>query len=176
MNLKNKIEANTQLFLSEFAGLNHNLLKQKAAADKWCIEEHLEHLIIINQSYFDVFESMLNNTYKPHFFSKIPGLAGWFGKTIYKAMNPDGTKKIKTFPVWEPSEKIVNTNLAERFLISQNKLKEYADKMEPFIANNSILSSPGKRFVVYSTGMAFEIILMHQLRHFEHCREIIKAN
>lgn len=175
MNLPDKIEENTKLFADNFAGLSETILKQKTAIDKWCIEEHIEHLIVINQTYFDVFEALMQKTYKAHFFSKIPGLANWFGNHIYRAMNPDSSKKIRTFPVWEPSIKNSKSDLAERFIMSQKKLQEYALKMQPFILNNTIISSPAKRFVVYSVSMAFEIILAHQLRHFQHCQAILKA-
>lgn len=139
----------------------------------WSVAQVLDHVIRTNASYFPVIEALHAGRYKAHWLSKVPGMPGFFGKALLKAMNDGRAKRHKTFPVWEPSVSAIPDDVLDRFLAHQQELGKVMQAAQPLLEAKVVISSPAKRFVVYSLADAFEIILAHEERHLLQVQEIL---
>ena len=70
-----------------FGELHADQLNWKPAADKWSIAQNMDHLIVINSSYFPIIESLKKGTYKAPFLGKVGFVVSFFGKMIFDLVN-----------------------------------------------------------------------------------------
>lgn len=171
-NWSEQIEKTTQNFVESFGRLSIEQLNWKPNAQTWSIAQNIDHLIVINKTYFPVIESIRKGTYKPPFLAKLGFVVSFFGKTVLKAVQPDRKKKMKTFPIWEPAKSEIPIGILDRFKEHQSELKKMIENSRDLVEKGTIISSPANKNIVYKLEMAFEIISTHEKRHFEQSKEI----
>ncbi|GAA4273038.1 DinB family protein [Aquimarina gracilis] len=167
-----QIEKNTQGFIETFGELSVEQLNWKPNPQTWSIAQNIDHLMVINETYFPVIESIRKGTYKPPFMAKLRFMVSFFGTMILKSVQPDRKKKIKTFPIWEPVKSEIAKGILDRFKAHQSELKEMIENSKDLAEKGTIISSPANKNIVYKLEKAFEIIVTHEQRHFEQAKEI----
>ncbi len=168
-----KIDQLTADFNAEFGGLTADQLNWKPNPDTWSIAQNIDHLIIINRTYFPILSALREGKYKVPWIGSIGFIVSFLGKTVLKAVNPDRKKKMKTFPIWEPGVSTVSDAILSRFEQHQRELKHRIQTSEDFLDKNTVISSPGNRNIVYSLETAFDIIVTHEQRHLEQAKEVL---
>lgn len=167
-----QIEKNTQNFVEAFGDLSIEQLNWKPGSGMWSIAQNIDHLIVINESYFPVIDSLQKGTYKTPFMGKFGFLVSFFGKSILKAVQPDRKKKMKTFSIWEPEKSEIPIGILDRFKTHQSELKTRIENSKDLVERGTIISSPANKNIVYKLEKAFDIIVTHEQRHFEQSKEI----
>lgn len=166
-----KIDHVTQEFTERFSDLNEEEITRKPNAESWSVAENLQHLIVVNGSYFPLFEAIKDGTFKPSFVAKIPMLAKVMGKLILSSVSPSRSKKLKTFSIWEPTQSKIQGDVLKEFTKQQNALKTWIGKLENKIEKETIIASPANNNVVYTLDKAFDIIVSHEQRHLNQAIE-----
>ena len=146
-----------------------------AQDESWSIAKILDHIIILNSSYFPTFEAIRDERYKPSLMAKFPFLAALFGKLILKTVEPDRKNKTKTMKMWEPGKTTGDENIIKRFQAHQEELKVQLDLLSGKISSETIIGSPANRNIVYSLEKAIEIIITHEERHAKQIIEIVQS-
>ena len=172
MNWIEEIDKLTSRFVHEFSNLSEAQLNWKPDNNSWSIAQHIEHLIVINQTYFPVLAELKSGQYKLPFTAKFGFLVRFFGKVVLNAVKPEQKKKIKTFPIWEPSISNIPGDILERFIAHQNELKTQIAESGDLLKNAAIISSPANRNIVYRLETAFDIIVTHEYRHLDHAKAV----
>lgn len=163
----------TKHALNEFGTLSNEQMNWKSNSNTWSIAQNLDHLIVVNETYYPVLASLENGTYKIPFIAKIGFIVSFLGKTVLKAVQPDRQKKMKTFPIWEPSESKVGDDILKRFEVHQNELKQKIENAKDLVEKGIVISSPANRNIVYKLETAFDIIVSHEQRHLEQAKEVL---
>lgn len=169
-----QIDKTTQNFIESFNELSSAQINWKPNSESWSIAQNIDHLIIINKTYFPLINSLREGTYKSSFLSKFGFLVLFFGNTVLKNVQPDKKKKIKTFQIWEPSKSEIPQGIINRFKSHQTELKNLILNSKDLVAKGVIISSPVNKNIVYKLETAFEIIVTHEQRHFQQAREVYK--
>lgn len=170
-----EIDIITQSFKDEFGNLSETELNWKPNPQTWSIVQNIEHLIIVNETYFPVLASLKEGTYKTPFIAKLGFMVSFFGKTVLNAVKPDRKKKIKTFSIWEPTVSQVKGDMLQQFEKHQNELKRQIETSKELIEKGTIISSPASRNFVYKLETAFDIIVSHEQRHLKQAYEILSC-
>ena len=160
--------------MGEFSDLNSGQMNWKPDSETWSIAQNIDHLIVINESYFPIFDALDQDTYPLPFIAKIGFMVTFFGNAILKSVQPDRKRKIKTFPIWEPSTSEIQEGILSRFESHQVRLKKRMVDASHLVEKGVVISSPANRNIVYKLGKAFEIIIAHEQRHFEQAREVLQ--
>jgi len=160
--------------LTEFGALTGEQLNWKPNSKTWSIAQNLDHLIVVNETYYPVLASLKTGTYKPPFVAKIGFMVSFLGKTVLKAVQPDRKKKMKTFPIWEPTTSNVNGDILKRFQDHQNELIQKIEGARELVEKRVVISSPANKNIVYKLETAFDIIVSHEQRHLEQAKEILQ--
>ncbi len=171
-----KIDSITNDFIREFRNLNSEQLNWKPDSDTWSIAQNIDHLIVINESYYPVIQSIRDNSFKLPFWGKLGFLVNFFGKFILKSVQPDRKRKMKTFPMWEPSKSEIAGDILGRFQKHQAELKVLIDNSKDLFESGTVISSPANKNIVYTIETAFDIIVIHEQRHFEQAKEVLNLN
>ena len=169
----NQIDQTTEAFQEYFGGLSPEALNWKPNPNTWSIAQNIEHLIVINGTYFPLLAELKSGRYQPPFVAKIGFLVSFFGKTVLNASKPDRKKKIKTFPIWEPTNSKIKGDILERFVAHQTELKDAIGSSDALIKNGAIIASPANKNIVYKLETAFDIIVVHEQRHLEQAKEVL---
>ncbi|SFF28026.1 DinB family protein [Thermoflexibacter ruber] len=173
MNWITEIDQITDAFKQNFSHLNNAQLNWKPNLNAWSIAQNMEHLIVVNESYYPVLASLKEGTYKTPLIAKIGFMVSFFGKIVLKAVSPDRRKKMKTFPIWQPSTSEVHTDILMCFDNHQNELKRQIENAKVFVEKGVTISSPADKNIVYKLGTAFDIIVTHEKRHLEQAKEVL---
>lgn len=166
------IDTITNIIESEFGELTNVQLNQKMNPQAWSIAQIIEHLIIINSTYFPIVHDLNNGTYTVPLIGKISFIPTFLGKVLLKSMKGNRSQKTKTFPIWEPSQSEIDADIITRFKQHQEELKSMIKQCEHHIKSHAIISSPANRYIVYPLSMAIDIIIAHEYRHIEQAREV----
>ena len=166
-NWTDQIDQNTADFEEAFGELNAEELNRKPNANTWSIAQNIDHLIVINSTYFSIFNEMREGSYDLPFIAKIGFIVNLFGRLILHAVKPETKRKIKTLPKWEPSESEISPDILERFQKHQEALKHEIIDCKDLLAKNAIISSPANKHIVYRLKTAFDIIVAHEQRHLK---------
>lgn len=160
--------------LTEFGTLTSEQLNWKPNSNTWSVAQNLDHLIVVNETYYPVLASLKAGTYKTPFIAKIGFMVSFLGNTVLKAVQPDRQKKMKTFPIWEPTTSHVIDHILKRFQIHQNELIQKIEEAKGLVEKGIVISSPANRNIVYKLETAFDIIVSHEQRHIEQSKELLK--
>lgn len=169
-----QIDETTRDFNNLFGLLTAAELNWKPAANTWSIAQNIEHLIVINQSYFPIINSVRDNTYKIPFLSKFGFVTDLMGRKILDSVQVDRKRKVTTFPIWEPTQSDISEDILDRFEIHQSELKEYIENAQDLIGKGTVISSPANKYIVYTLETAFDIIVTHERRHLEQARGVLE--
>lgn len=176
---------NSQSYISEleqiskdvkvaFSGLKPELLHQRSDSKNWSVAENLEHIIILNSSYFPIFKKLQVGNLNIAFVSKIAFFPRVIGDMIFKSVSDGGKRKVNTFPLWEPKiSSDQDSDILEKFQDHQKQMAQWITELNPFLEKKTIIHSPANKLIVYSLNKAFEIIIAHEKRHFDQAKNIL---
>ena len=168
-----EIDEITALFKKEFGGLSDKRLNWKPNTQTWSIAQNIDHLIVINESYYPVVRQIRSHTYSLPWIGRFGFIADFTGNTILKAVHPDRRRKTKTFSIWEPHTTDLGADIVDKFVQHQEELKKFIISAMDLVNAGTIISSPANRNVVYRLHKAFDIIVTHERRHFEQAKEAL---
>lgn len=169
----NQIDNNTTQFVTHFGALNAQELNWKPNSNTWSIAQNLDHLMVINSTYFPILTALKKGTYKTPFAGRIGFLTAFMGRMILNASNADRKKKIKTFSIWEPSQSKFLDNIVERFVKHQEELKQEIEAAKSLVETGVVIASPANKSIIYKLATAFDIIVVHEQRHLEQAKEVL---
>jgi len=172
-NWLSRIDEITRTVHNNFGSLSAEDLNWQPSVDAWSIAQNLDHLIIINETYFPLLDGLKDGTYNPPFIGRIGFLVNFFGKTILKAAKPDTKSLMKTFAIWEPHASEIGTSIIDRFAEHQEKLKKQIQTSDILIEKGAVLASPARKNIVYKVEIAFEIIVSHEERHLLQAQKVL---
>jgi len=167
-----QLEQITLAFQEKFSALSLEELNWKSKDDTWSIAQNIEHIIIINQSYFPILARIRSGIYRQPFMAKSKLLSSFFGNAILKSVRPDRKKKSQTFAIWEPSQQ-PSENILQEFGLHQAILKEKIKESQDLIQQGIIIVSPANKNIPYSLDKAFDILISHELRHFNQAKGVL---
>jgi hypothetical protein len=168
-----QIDRTTEAFKREFSALTAEQLNRKPSPNIWSIAQNIDHLIVTNETYYPVVKALRDGSYKTPFTGKLGFMVNFFGNFILKSIGPDRKKKIKTFPIWEPSTSNIPADILARFEKHQAELKQLITGCSDLLDKGVVISSPASKAIVYKLEAAFDIIVAHEQRHFEQAKEVI---
>jgi len=166
-----KIDEITTAFKKEFGHLSVKRLNWKPNTQTWSIAQNMDHLIVINESYYPILKQVRENTYKLPLIAKLDFVVNLIGKAVLKAVHPDRRRKTKTFSIWEPHATELGADIIDKFEQHQSDLKKLIRESMDLVEKGTIISSPANRNIVYKLETAFDIIVTHEQRHFEQAKE-----
>lgn len=176
-----QIDSVTASFKNTFGNLTAEQLNRKPClptgrleSKTWSIAQNVDHLMVIHATYYPVIRAVREGTYHPPFVGKFRFMVNFFGKVILNSVQPDRRKKMKTFPLWEPSSSDIAGDVIPRFEKHQEELKQLILSSHDLVEKGTVISSSANKNIVYRLDTAFDIIVTHEQRHFEQAREVLQ--
>jgi hypothetical protein len=157
-----------------FAGLSGKQINWKPNAKVWSVGQCFEHLIVTYNLYFPNIQKVLDGTHHNNFFSKIPFATDLTAFLMKNSLNPNQKRKMKTFKMFEPAKSDISETIINDFIENQQKLTAMITAAENFDLRKIKIAEPLSPALNLRLGDAFEILLMHEQRHFLQAERITK--
>lgn len=167
-----QLDETTASFKTQFGNLTAQELNWKPNANTWSIAQNIDHLIVINRTYFPILDALQTGKYAPPFLAKIGFISNFLGNMIYDSVKPENKKKIRTFSIWEPATSQIKGDILTQFEQHQIELKNAIIAAVPFIEKGQVIHSPANKNIVYKLDKAFDVIVAHEIRHLEQAKEV----
>ena len=160
---------------SAFGNLTADQLNWKPGPSQWSIAQCLEHLIVINGSYFPVFERIERGQFTPNFMERLPLLPRVLGPLVLKAVSPESPRRYKTASSFQPSGSAISGDIVARFVTHQQKVARHLEAAVNLQPERFVITSPVASFVTYSLLDACRIIVAHEQRHVAQARRVMAS-
>lgn len=157
----------------EFGSLTVQQLNWKPNEKSWSVGQVLDHLMVLNKTYYPVLESLHQGTYELPWIAKVGFMVRFFGNFLHSSLQPDRKRKTRTFPLWEPRQSDIPADIVQQFVLHQQEFKGKIMNSSDLLDRHAIISSPANRNLVYTLQRAFDILVVHEKRHLEQAREIM---
>lgn len=151
--------------------LGLNEINHKPHPTSWSIAQNLSHLIRVNESYYPIFDQLIKGQYKTPMMGKIPIMVNAMGNLLFRAMR--SKLKTKTFEIWTPASKEYEIDIVAEFSNHQMELSAYLQKLDPYFESNLVIHSPVNQLLVYSLDKSIDIIIAHEKRHLQQCKNLV---
>jgi hypothetical protein len=168
-------EAELNAIAAEFQSFKSLTVEQfnfKPNPKTWSIGQVIDHIIVINETYYPIFDSLQDGTFKLPIAGKFSWAVNFFGKLIHDSVEPTRKKKRRTISIWEPSSSNISLEILDRFAEHQREFIKRMKQLEPLIEKNVTIHSPAGKMIVYKLEKAFDIIVSHERRHLNQAREL----
>jgi len=171
----NRIDHVTKQVESVFGALSDAQLNQKPDPNTWSIAENLEHLILVNESYYPLIDSVRKGEMRLGWSSKLGFLRNVLAKMILGSVEPTRKRKMKTFPIWTPAASSITPQAVIRFVEHQKQLAAFISSCNDLLEKGQVICSPANKNITYTLAQAFEIIVTHEERHLNQAKEVVRS-
>lgn len=158
-----------------FGGLTAEQLNWKPGKNAWSIAQCLEHLIVTNDLYFENIQKVADGTHRNNLFSKIPFATDIISFGMKKVLSPDWKGKMKTFKMFEPSFSDVSEDIVERFGENQDRFIALMEATKDLEVRKIKIAEPIGSAVNLRLVDAFEVLIVHEQRHFNQAERILET-
>ena len=161
---------------SIFGKLSAEQINWKPSEKVWSVGQCFEHLIVTNNLYFPNIQKVIDGTHRNNFFSKILFATDLIAVLMRNSLNPDQKRKMKTFKIFEPAASGVSETMITDFAENQRKLIEMAKAVENLDIHKIKISEPVGAALNLRLDDAFEILAMHEKRHFKQAERVLQTS
>ncbi len=159
--------------LKSFLSLTENQLNWKISADKWSVGECVDHLIVTNKLYLDEFEKQFSQKQVKGDWSGTPVKHKFLSRFIIKSVNPNNSKMVKTFRVFNPASRKYSREVFSQYSDLQNAFINLLSSVKNLDLNKYIMTSPTSKIIKENFCDVLEIIRLHDKRHFLQAKRVI---
>jgi len=157
-----------------FGGLSGEQLNWKPSAESWSVGQCFEHLIITNNLYFPNIQKVVDGKHRNNFFSKIPFAVDLIAALMKNSLKPEQARKMKTFKIFEPAMSSISTTIFDDFAENQRKLIALIEAVKDSDIHRIKISEPLSATLNLRLDDAFEILVMHEKRHFLQAERVMQ--
>jgi hypothetical protein len=162
----------TALFNDRFGRLTEKQLNWTPARSEWSVGNCIEHVTVVNQSYFPVMEALVDGTYRPTLWQRLPLLPRLVGPLLIRSLMPGAGMRISAPQPWQPPAAPVDLMALSRFTAVQYELIRLIERCRPLAVESLTIASPAAPFIVYRLLDAWRIIVVHLQHHFIQATQV----
>lgn len=154
------------------ANIDEEQLNISPAPKKWSIGELIDHISTANKTYFKTFEKLADGAYVNPSLLGLKFIPKAVGRMVINSITPETNRKVKTAPIFMPSNIKHTFDVLEDFKNTQVHLIELVSKIDGYDLSRTWIRSPVTSFIIYTAEDAINMLLIHEKRHLGQAEEI----
>lgn len=159
-----------------FGKLTAEQLNWKPSENDWSIAQCFEHLVVTNDLYFENIQKVADGTHRNNLFSKIPFVPRIISFGMKKVLSPDWSGKMKTFKMFEPTFSNVSEDILRKFAENQNRFISLMEATKDLNQRKIKIAEPMGSAVNLRLIDVFEILIVHEQRHFNQAKRVLEID
>lgn len=160
---------------SVFSKFSAEQINWKPNAKSWSVGQCFEHLIVTNELYFPNIQKVIDGNHSNNFFSKIPFSVDLIAVLMKNSLNPEQKRKMKTFKIFEPAASDISETIFEDFAENQKRLIAMIAAVKNLDVHKIKIAEPLSVALNLRLDDAFEILIMHEKRHFLQAERVTQT-
>jgi hypothetical protein len=158
-----------------FGRLSGEQVNWRPGEREWSIGQCLDHLVISNRPYEQIFEVILTGQRRSRAWERVPLLPRLFGRLLINTLRPDSGRRIQARPAFYPSRSRIDPAIVATFLAQQERLLHLMEASRGLDLEGITITSPVLRLITYSLMDAFRIIVVHEQNHFVQATRVMAS-
>lgn len=167
-------ESISEKSIAAFGNFSAQQINWKPDAKSWSVGQCFEHLIVTNELYFPNIQKVIDGKHRNNLFSKIPLSVDLIAVLMKNSLKPEQKRKMKTFKIFEPAASRISETIIEDFAENQRRLIEIIKAVKEMDVHKIKIAEPLSIALNLRLDDAFEILIMHEERHFLQAERVAK--
>ena len=168
-----EVKSVSEEVVKTYGSLSTVQLNWKPDASQWSIGQCVHHLITTNQLYFKVFRELNTGNRKPTFWERIPILPDILGKMVLRSVQPQNTKKVKTFKIFLPTTSNIDLEIISTFENQQLEFIQLLENSDQLNHGRIVVSSPVFSLVTFRLQDCCNMLIAHEKRHVLQAKRVL---
>ncbi|PRX54279.1 DinB family protein [Flagellimonas meridianipacifica] len=167
-----EIDLVSKKFEETFSDFTQEEMNFKPGKKVWSIAQNIEHIILLNSSYFEYFEEIHNRN---HSLPKIEDLDTKAQESVIALKPFTGRQRLKrtnTWDIWQPKKGFIDRNILRDFEESQLQFKNHIKGFEDLLLSETFIRYPGHLDLLFKLDDCIEFLIEHENRHWNQVVEI----
>jgi uncharacterized damage-inducible protein DinB len=167
-----EIDKVTEKILDSFGLLTESQLNYKPAPNVWSIAQNIDHLILLNNSYFQNFDEIKARNHVLPPIDKMEVFANNSLQTLRPYTSEDRSKKTNTWNIWQPSPETLGLEILKDFTNHQSSFKLHIKALQAFFLNPTFIKYPGEAVLAFRLEDCVDFLIEHENRHWTQAHEV----
>ena len=156
-----------------FSTLSEEQFNWKPSAKAWSIGQCVDHMITTNAVYFPVLELAIKGEGPRNFWSRVPFWPSFVGWMMLSSVGPEPKRKVKTVPVFKPSQSAIPKTRLEDFKANCERLIQYYEGLRTADFDRTIVISPASSIITFKLKDILTLLANHEERHFIQAKNVL---
>ncbi len=167
-----EIDLVTEKFKGTFSDFTRGEMNFKPEKKVWSIAQNIEHVILLNSSYFEYFEEIRNVNHSLPETEDLDTKAQESVIALKPFTSPQRLKRTNTWDIWQPKQGFIEKNILRDFEESQLQFKNYVKSFEDLPLSETFIRYPGHLDLLFKLDDCIEFLIEHENRHWNQVVEI----
>ena len=154
--------------------LRNDQMDMRTSEEAWSINEVLQHLILFNRSYVQLFNNIKLGVYFQPFLGRFHFLARYMAGRMKSSLSTEKGQKTKTIDIWDPRKQVEAEEPYLDYRRQQRKLCDHLSFMHLYTDVSYVVNSPASRKILLPMDEVVELIILHEERHLDQVKRIIE--
>ena len=167
-----EIDLVTEKFTGTFSDFTQEEMNFRPTEKVWSVAQNIEHIILLNSSYFGYFKEILNGTHS------LPELENVETKTresliaLKPFTDPRRIKRTDTWDMWQPAPGFIKKDFLPDFEQRQHDFKNHINDFEDLPLGETFIGYPGHLDLLFKLDDCIAFLIEHENRHWNQVVEI----
>jgi DinB superfamily len=167
------IDKVTEKFVGSFGSLTETQLNYKPDPNVWSIAQNIDHLILLNSSYFQNFDEIKKGKHKLPATDDLEQIAENTLQNLRPYANGTRTKRANTWDKWQPSKTKFDHKILKDFTDHQSEFKKHINEFQGFNLHQTFIKYPGEANLIFRLDECIDFLIEHENRHWIQANDVI---
>ena len=167
-----KIDKFTEKFIDSFGLLTESQLNYKPDPNVWSIAQNIDHLILLNNSYFKNFDEIKKDKHVLPPTDAMEQFAKNSLQTLHPYTSENRPKRANTWNIWQPSRENFGLEILKDFTNHQSVFKLHIKTLQVFFLHPTFIKYPGQAELAFRLEDCVDFLIEHENRHWIQAHEV----
>lgn len=167
-----EIDLVTKKFKGTFSDFTHEEMNFKPEQEVWSIAQNIEHIILLNSSYFEYFNEIQHGNHSLPELENLETKAQESVIALKPFTSPQRLKRADTWDIWQPKQGSKEKNILQDFEKKQLEFKNRIKGFEKLPFSETFIKYPGHLDLLFKLDDCIEFLIAHENRHWNQVVEI----
>ena len=156
-----EIDLITEKFNKSFSDFTQGEMNFKPEKTVWSIAQNIEHIILLNSSYFEYFEEIQNGNHSLPEIEDLDTKAQESVVALKPFTSPQRLEHTNTWDIWQPKQGLIEKNILQDFEESQFQFKNHIKRFEDLPLSETFIRYPGHLDLLFKLDDCIEFLIEH---------------
>ena len=167
-----EIDLVTEMFRKNFSDFTEAALNHRVKENAWSIAQNIEHINLLNSSYFEYFKEIQSGTHSLPETENLETKAQDSLVALKPFTSRERIKRANTWDIWQPTSGLIPKSILYDFEESQLVFKKLIKGFDGTALTKTFIKYPGHLDFILKLDDCIDLLIEHENRHLNQAVEI----